>query len=188
MLTRIVEYCAKNNILISIRVSLDGIGDVHNQVRAVKRGFDKALQTIEAMQQLAEIQDVCQKHGVWFDLHELEVSDVMVHRLHMRSVNADDPPEAVVREILQSPHTRMPLWRGTIDNIVGVVYSKADESVADLPSAFVTTTLNHRWRICRRAAWLRIVGGAKSPSWVMTCAPTAWPDSFRPAIASWTRR
>ena len=42
----------------------------------------------------------------------------------MRSVNADDPPEAVVREILESPYTRMPLWRGSTDNIVGVVHAK----------------------------------------------------------------
>jgi sulfatase maturation enzyme AslB (radical SAM superfamily) len=34
-------------------VSIDGIGDIHNQVRNVKRGFDKASQTIEAMQALA---------------------------------------------------------------------------------------------------------------------------------------
>ena len=33
-------------------------------------------------------------------------------------------PEAVVREILQSPHTRMPLWRGSTDNIVGVLHAK----------------------------------------------------------------
>jgi MoaA/NifB/PqqE/SkfB family radical SAM enzyme len=57
MLTRIVEFCAKHGILISIRVSLDGIGDVHNQVRDVKRGFDKACQTIEAMQALAKTHD-----------------------------------------------------------------------------------------------------------------------------------
>src|SRR5919107_5382520 len=57
ILTRIVEYCAANGILISIRVSLDGIGDVHNQVRDVKRGFDKASQTIEAMQALAKKHD-----------------------------------------------------------------------------------------------------------------------------------
>jgi Mg2+/Co2+ transporter CorB len=62
--------------------------------------------------------------GALLDLHELEVSDVMVHRLNMRSVNADNPPEAVVREILQSPHTRMPLWRGSTDNIVGVLHAK----------------------------------------------------------------
>ena len=57
MLTRIVEFCAKNGILISIRVSLDGIGDVHDQVRVVKNGFDKAYQTIEAMQALSKTHD-----------------------------------------------------------------------------------------------------------------------------------
>ncbi|OFW08527.1 MAG: hypothetical protein A3H96_15170 [Acidobacteria bacterium RIFCSPLOWO2_02_FULL_67_36] len=57
MLTRIVEFCAKNGILVSIRVSLDGIGDVHDQVRAVTKGFDKACQTIEAMHALAKTYD-----------------------------------------------------------------------------------------------------------------------------------
>ncbi len=57
MLTRIVEFCASKGLLISIRVSLDGIGDIHNQVRAVKGGFDKACRTIEAMQALAASQD-----------------------------------------------------------------------------------------------------------------------------------
>ena len=62
--------------------------------------------------------------GGVLDLHELEVSDVMVHRTNMRSVNADSAPEALVREILRSPHTRMPLWRGSLDNIVGVLHAK----------------------------------------------------------------
>jgi sulfatase maturation enzyme AslB (radical SAM superfamily) len=54
MLTRIVDFCAEREVLISIRVSLDGIGDIHDQVRHVKRGFDKAGETIAAMQALAE--------------------------------------------------------------------------------------------------------------------------------------
>ena len=58
------------------------------------------------------------------DLAGLEVSDVMVHRTDMRSVNADNSSEAVVREILLSPYTRMPLWRGSLDNIVGVLHAK----------------------------------------------------------------
>ncbi len=32
--------------------------------------------------------------GGLLDLHELEVSDVMVHRTNMRSINADDPAES----------------------------------------------------------------------------------------------
>lgn len=62
--------------------------------------------------------------GGLLDLDDLDVSDVMVHRLSMRSVNVDNPPEAVVHEILQSPHTRMPLWRGSTDNIVGILHAK----------------------------------------------------------------
>jgi MoaA/NifB/PqqE/SkfB family radical SAM enzyme len=54
MLTRIAKFCGQHELLFSARVSLDGIGDVHNQVRDVKRGFDKASQTIEAMQKLSE--------------------------------------------------------------------------------------------------------------------------------------
>ena len=53
LLTRVVEFCAAHGLLLSIRVSLDGIGDVHDQVRAVKNGFDKASRTIDAMQALA---------------------------------------------------------------------------------------------------------------------------------------
>jgi MoaA/NifB/PqqE/SkfB family radical SAM enzyme len=54
MLTRIVESCAAKGTLISIRVSLDGIGDIHDQVRSVKNGFKKATTTITAMQELAK--------------------------------------------------------------------------------------------------------------------------------------
>ena len=62
--------------------------------------------------------------GGVLDLDELEVSDIMVHRTSMRTINVDDRPELIVRAILDSPYTRMPLWRGTIDNIIGVVHAK----------------------------------------------------------------
>jgi MoaA/NifB/PqqE/SkfB family radical SAM enzyme len=52
-LTRIVEFCAAKGLPFSARVSLDGIGDIHNQVRHVQRGFDKACETIAAMEALA---------------------------------------------------------------------------------------------------------------------------------------
>ncbi|QPC85694.1 CBS domain-containing protein [Mesorhizobium sp. NBSH29] len=72
----------------------------------------------------AAVRDDRARIGGLFDLAELEVSDVMVHRLAMRSLNADSPSETLVREMLQSPHTRMPLWTETLDNIVGVLHAK----------------------------------------------------------------
>ena len=62
--------------------------------------------------------------GGLLDLEELEVSDVMKHRTVMRAINADDPPEAIVRTVLESPFTRMPLWRGSTENIIGIVHAK----------------------------------------------------------------
>lgn len=56
-LTRIVEFCAARDLPISVRVSLDGIGEIHDQVRKVKRGFDKAGETIAAMEALARRHD-----------------------------------------------------------------------------------------------------------------------------------
>jgi sulfatase maturation enzyme AslB (radical SAM superfamily) len=52
MLTRIVELCHERGVIFSTRVSIDGVEDMHNQVRQVKRGFEKANQTIRAMQDL----------------------------------------------------------------------------------------------------------------------------------------
>jgi Mg2+/Co2+ transporter CorB len=49
---------------------------------------------------------------------------VMVHRMNMRSINADDPTETIMRTVIESPHTRMPLWRGSLDNIVGVLHAR----------------------------------------------------------------
>lgn len=62
--------------------------------------------------------------GGLLDLQELELSDIMVHRMAMNSVNADTPPEEIVREVLSSSHTRIPVWKDDIDNIVGIVHTK----------------------------------------------------------------
>jgi Mg2+/Co2+ transporter CorB len=62
--------------------------------------------------------------GGLLDLRELEVSDVMIHRTKMATINADDAPEKIVSEVLASAYTRLPIWRGTPENIVGVIHAK----------------------------------------------------------------
>ncbi|WP_407177499.1 HlyC/CorC family transporter [Bradyrhizobium sp. STM 3562] len=62
--------------------------------------------------------------GGLLDLRELQVSDVMVHRTEMVTINADLPPEELVREVLASEYTRIPLWRDKPENIVGVLHAK----------------------------------------------------------------
>ncbi|CAN2534380.1 MAG TPA: HlyC/CorC family transporter [Methylosinus sp.] len=62
--------------------------------------------------------------GGVLDLQILHVADVMIHRTKMRTIDADLPPEQIVREVLASPFTRMPLWRDEPDNFIGVIHSK----------------------------------------------------------------
>jgi Mg2+/Co2+ transporter CorB len=62
--------------------------------------------------------------GGVLDLQVLHVSDVMIHRTKMRTIDADLSPVQIVREVLSSPFTRMPLWRTQSDNFVGVLHSK----------------------------------------------------------------
>ncbi|MBG0810191.1 HlyC/CorC family transporter [Methylosinus sp. H3A] len=62
--------------------------------------------------------------GGVLDLQILHVADVMIHRTKMRTIDADLPPEQIVREVLASPFTRMPVWRDRPDNFIGVIHSK----------------------------------------------------------------
>ncbi|MGF1553567.1 MAG: HlyC/CorC family transporter [Paracoccaceae bacterium] len=58
------------------------------------------------------------------DLREREVAEIMRHRRDIESVSIDDGPRAVVDFCLASPHTRIPLWQGEPENIVGVLHAK----------------------------------------------------------------
>ena len=58
------------------------------------------------------------------ELRERVVSDVMRHRRDIASISADEPAEEIVSYCLSSPHTRIPLWRGEPENIVGVLHAK----------------------------------------------------------------
>jgi Mg2+/Co2+ transporter CorB len=71
----------------------------------------------------------------WAELDEREISDVMIHRTVMKALNADDPPETIVRTILESAFTRMPVWRGATDNIVGIIHAKDILRALTVPGA-----------------------------------------------------
>jgi Mg2+/Co2+ transporter CorB len=62
--------------------------------------------------------------GGLLDLRELSVSDVMVHRTKMVMLDADEPPQEIVEAVLAAQVTRLPLWRDSPDNIVGILHAK----------------------------------------------------------------
>ena len=48
----------------------------------------------------------------------------MIHRTEMITVCADDPPEEIVKAVLDSEVTRVPLWKEKPENIIGILHAK----------------------------------------------------------------
>ncbi|MEI8395059.1 MAG: HlyC/CorC family transporter [Rhodospirillaceae bacterium] len=59
------------------------------------------------------------------DLTDVEVSQIMTHRRNVVMIDASLPPGEIVDAVLNSAFTRVPLWQGDSDNVIGVLHAKA---------------------------------------------------------------
>ena len=59
------------------------------------------------------------------ELTEVQVEEIMTHRRNVVAVDADLPSDEIVKQVLESPYTRIPLWKEDPENIVGVLHAKA---------------------------------------------------------------
>ncbi len=108
-----------------VRVLLGAVGVRLDRDASMLAAHEEIRGAVEVMHQEGAVaRDDRFRLGGILDLHDLEVSDVMVHRTNMRTVDAGEPAEAIVRRVLESPHSRLPVWRGDIDNIIGVLHVK----------------------------------------------------------------
>ena len=62
--------------------------------------------------------------GGLLDLPDLTVADVMIHRTEVIMVDAGQPPKEAIEAVLSAPVTRVPLWRDTPENIIGILHAK----------------------------------------------------------------
>ena len=58
------------------------------------------------------------------DLAERTVEEIMLHRSGIETIDASLPVREILRLSLDSPHTRLPLWKGEPENIVGTLHAK----------------------------------------------------------------
>ncbi|MCU7611373.1 HlyC/CorC family transporter [Anaplasma capra] len=56
------------------------------------------------------------------DLAETEISQVMTHRKNLFALNIDEDVSVLIKQILQSSHSRIPMWQKSEESIVGVVH------------------------------------------------------------------
>src|SRR3954447_26180384 len=57
-----------------------------------------------------------------FDFADKEVADVMVPRPDVVAISIDLSPEDALKEVLASPYTRYPVYRESLDTIVGILH------------------------------------------------------------------
>jgi Mg2+/Co2+ transporter CorB len=72
---------------------------------------------------LVETHDRWMLGGV-LDLAEMDVSEVMVHRREIAMIDADLTPREILAAAIDSTHSRLPLYRGEPENIVGLLHAK----------------------------------------------------------------
>ena len=58
------------------------------------------------------------------DLAERTVEEIMLHRSKIEMIDAELTAEEILEQCLQSPHTRLPVYRDGQENIIGVIHAK----------------------------------------------------------------
>ncbi|MHA1571229.1 MAG: HlyC/CorC family transporter [Alphaproteobacteria bacterium] len=91
---------------LSVTDEIRGVIDLHAREGTMRKHYRDMLRSV-------------------LDLSEVEVGEIMVHRNSMATIDADIPAPDIVSEVLSSPFTRIPIWRGNPDNIVGVLHAKS---------------------------------------------------------------
>jgi putative hemolysin len=96
-------------------------------------------QSVAAAEDVGEIQ-TAEEEMLYrvFDFADKEASDVMVPRPDVVALSVAMPPEAALRAVLDSPYTRYPVYRESVDDIVGVLHVRdlisalEDRGIADV--------------------------------------------------------
>ena len=88
--------------------------------------------------------------GGILDLADVEVSEIMTHRKSMETIDADSPIEQILEQVVASPHSRLPVWRGDPDSIIGVLHDKdllaaVHRRGRDLEGVDLTTLFRPPW-------------------------------------------
>lgn len=62
--------------------------------------------------------------GSILDLAHIEVGEIMIHRRNMETICLDDDAAKMIADAVRTKHTRLPVWQGSEDNIIGILHTK----------------------------------------------------------------
>ncbi|MHA6324070.1 HlyC/CorC family transporter [Roseivivax sp. CAU 1753] len=96
--------------------------DPDGQVLAVREEIAGAL-NLGHSEGIVEKEDRDRILGA-LDLSDRTVEEIMLHRSAIEMIDADSDPSAILQQCLDSPHTRLPIFRDDPENIIGVIHAK----------------------------------------------------------------
>lgn len=96
--------------------------DPNSHILAVREEITGALQ-LGHSEGVVEKEDRDRILGA-LDLGDRVVEEIMLHRSGIEMIDAESDPEEILQQCLDSPHTRLPVYRNEPENIVGVVHAK----------------------------------------------------------------
>jgi len=64
-----------------------------------------------------------QIYGV-LEIGELSIEEVMTHRKNVAMIDADAPPEQIIKDVIACGHSRIPVFREDPDNVIGLLHTK----------------------------------------------------------------
>src|SRR6185312_11157596 len=108
-----------------VRWMLKGIGINVGEDQAVLSAHEELRGAVDLFHREGGVEKLDRDmFGGILDLRELDLADVMIHRTNMITLDADEKPQDLVNAVIASPVTRIPLWRGNPENIIGVLHVK----------------------------------------------------------------
>ncbi len=108
-----------------VRVILRGVGMPVGRIQSILSPREELRGAVDLMHRAGIVEKLDRDMmGGLLDLRELAVSDVMIHRTKMVMLDADEPPRELIDAVLAAGVTRLPLWRGSPDNVIGVLNAK----------------------------------------------------------------
>jgi Mg2+/Co2+ transporter CorB len=112
-----VEFIVRHTLrLFGVNINDDaGVLSAHDELRGAIALHHKEESLVKTDRDML---------GGILDLKDLEVADIMVHRTKMKTLDGGQSFKELISEMLESPHTRMPVWKGNADNIIGVMHAK----------------------------------------------------------------
>lgn len=117
-ISKITNWISQKSLMI--------FGIKQKNLNTIEQSFDELRGVIDLHR--GPDQEAAQERNMLksiLDLRSVQVSEIMIHRKNVTMLNADEPIESIVEQVLSSPFSRIPLWQNNLDNVVGVVNVKA---------------------------------------------------------------